>query len=34
MVTIKPSNIATYKRDSDGEIVDQWLSRRGFVRST
>lgn len=32
MVTIKPSNIAIYKRDSDGEIVDQWLSRRGFVR--
>jgi len=34
MVTIKPSNIATYKRDSDGEIVEEWLSRRGFVRST
>lgn len=33
MVTIKPSNVAILKRDSDGEIVEAWLSRRGFVRS-
>jgi hypothetical protein len=33
MVTIRPSNIAQYTRDSDGELVEEWLTRRGFVRS-
>jgi len=30
-VKIRPSNIAQYTRDSDGELVDEWLSQRGFV---
>jgi len=31
VVTIKPSNIAEYIRDGDGTVVEEWLSRRGFV---
>lgn len=30
-VTIRPSNIATYERDSDSELVEIWLRRRGFI---
>ncbi|GIW90017.1 MAG: hypothetical protein KatS3mg109_0449 [Pirellulaceae bacterium] len=30
-VTIRPSNIATYTRDSDAALVEQWLERRGFI---
>jgi len=30
-VTIRPSNIAEYTRDSDSEIVEAWLSARGFI---
>ena len=30
-VTIRPSNIAQYTRDSDADVVEDWLTRRGFV---
>jgi hypothetical protein len=31
-VTIRPSNIAQYTRDSDGHLVEAWLMKRGFIR--
>ena len=30
-VTIRPSNIAQYTRDSDADVVEDWLTRRGFI---
>jgi len=30
-VTIRPSNIAQYTRDSDASVVEDWLTRRGFI---
>lgn len=30
-VTIRPSNIATYTRDSDAALVERWLDLRGFI---
>jgi hypothetical protein len=30
-VTIRPSNIAHYTRDSDAAVVEDWLSKRGFI---
>ncbi|MGI5865777.1 MAG: hypothetical protein ACOX6T_27475 [Myxococcales bacterium] len=30
-VTIRPQNIASYTRDSDAAVVEEWLTRRGFV---
>ncbi len=30
-VTIRPSNIAQYTRDSDAAVVEEWLTKRGFV---
>jgi len=30
-VTIRPSNIAQYTRDSDAAVVEDWLSKRGFI---
>jgi len=30
-VKIRPGNIAEYTRDSDAELVEQWLARRGFL---
>lgn len=30
-VTIRPPNVAQYTRDSDSEIVEDWLTRRGFI---
>jgi hypothetical protein len=30
-VCIRPSNIAEYTRDDDGALVEQWLTRRGFI---
>lgn len=30
-VTIRPSNIALYSRDSDAHIVEEWLTKRGFI---
>ena len=30
-VTIRPSNIAQYTRDSDADVVEDWLQRRGFI---
>jgi len=32
MVTIRPSNIAEYTRDDDSAVVEEWLSRRGFIQ--
>jgi hypothetical protein len=32
-VSIRPSNIAEYTRDDDGALVEQWLAKRGFIRS-
>jgi len=32
-VTIRPSNIASYTRDSDASVVDEWLINRGFVKA-
>jgi hypothetical protein len=31
-LVIEPPNIARYTRDEDCWVVDQWLSRRGFLR--
>ena len=30
-VTIRPSNIAQYARDSDAAMVEDWLTKRGFI---
>ena len=30
-VTIKPPNIAQYTRDGDGAMIEEWLTKRGFV---
>ena len=30
-VTIRPSNIAQYTRDSDADVVEDWLQKRGFI---
>ena len=30
-VTIRPSNIAQYTRDSDADVVEDWLGKRGFI---
>ena len=30
-VKIKLSNVAQYTRDSDAELIEEWLTRRGFV---
>ena len=30
-VTIRPSNIAQYTRDSDADVVEDWLTKRGFI---
>lgn len=30
-VTIRPSNIAQYTRDNDATVVEEWLTKRGFV---
>ena len=30
-VIIRPSNIAQYTRDSDADVVEDWLQRRGFI---
>lgn len=30
-ITVKPSNIAQFTRDSDGALVEEWLLKRGFV---
>jgi hypothetical protein len=32
-VAIRPDNIAEYTRDDDGALVEQWLAKRGFIRS-
>ena len=31
IVTIRPLNIAQYTRDSDADIVEDWLQKRGFI---
>ena len=30
-VTIRPSNIAHYTRDSDADVIEDWLGKRGFI---
>ncbi|MHB1462042.1 MAG: hypothetical protein ACYC1M_12225 [Armatimonadota bacterium] len=30
-VSVRPSNIAQFQRDGDGELVEAWLRARGFV---
>ena len=30
-VTIRPSNVAQYTRDSDASVVEDWLRKRGFT---
>jgi len=32
-ITIRPSNIAQYTRDSDATIIETWLAKRGFIIS-
>jgi hypothetical protein len=32
-VTIRPSNIASYTRNEDATLVEQWLALRGFVKT-
>ena len=31
-MTLCVPNAAVYERDSDGEIVNRWLRRRGFLQ--
>ncbi|RMH15039.1 MAG: hypothetical protein D6701_10465 [Gemmatimonadetes bacterium] len=33
IVTVRVPNGAQYTRDSDGELIDEWLAKRGFLRS-
>jgi len=33
-VSIRPSNIAQFQRDDDGELVEAWLQKRGFISVT
>lgn len=33
MVTVRPSNIAQYTRVPDSELIEEWLSRRGFSKT-
>jgi len=30
-VTIKPSNMAKYDRDGDSVVIEEWLTKRGFI---
>jgi hypothetical protein len=30
-LTIRPSNVALYTRDGDGQVIEDWLQRRGFI---
>ena len=30
-LVIRPSNIAQYTRDSDSELLEDWMGRRGFI---
>jgi hypothetical protein len=32
LATIRPPNIAVFSRDEDSEVLDRWLSLRGFTR--
>lgn len=32
-LTIKPSNIAQYQRDDDAAAIEDWLLKRGFIKS-
>ena len=32
-VTLRPSNIAQYMRDDDSVIIEEWLSKRGFIKN-
>ena len=32
IVTIRPSNIAQYTRDSDADVVEDWFQKRGFIK--
>lgn len=32
-VTIRPQNIASYTRDSDASVIEEWLARRSFVKT-
>ncbi len=32
-VTIRPPNVAQYARNDDCELIEEWLKRRGFIRS-
>lgn len=32
-VTIRPSNVASYARNEDAPLVEEWLSRRGFIKT-
>lgn len=32
-LTIRPSNIASYQRDADSVLVEEWLGKRGFILS-
>jgi len=31
-VTIRPNNVASYTRDSDAAVVEDWLTKRGFTK--
>jgi hypothetical protein len=33
VVTVRPPNVAQYTRDDDSELIEAWLSRRGFIRN-
>lgn len=32
-VTLRPSNVASYTRDSDASVVEDWFTKRGFIKT-
>jgi hypothetical protein len=32
-VAIRPPNVAVFDRESDAELVEEWMRRRGFIRT-
>jgi hypothetical protein len=33
-ITLRPPNVAIYRRGNDGGVLDAWLEQRGFVKSS
>jgi len=32
LVTLRWPNVTKYERDSDSELIEEWLRRRGFIK--